>query len=67
MKLKLANYVDVIRAQSGDIPPEGVRRFEIDGVVDTGAAQLVLPAIAADALGLEEAWRAKVTYADGHM
>jgi predicted aspartyl protease len=66
MKLELANYVDVIRAESGDIPAEMVRRFELQGVVDTGAAQLVLPARAAEALGLEEAWRAKVTYADGH-
>jgi predicted aspartyl protease len=66
VKLSLANYVDVIRAESGDIPETDVRRFEIEGVVDTGAAQLVLPAHAAEALGLEEAWRAKVTYADGH-
>src|SRR5688500_11837249 len=66
VKLNLANYVDVIRAESGDIPKTDVRRLEVEGVVDTGAAQLVLPAEAAEALGLEEAWRAKVTYADGH-
>jgi predicted aspartyl protease len=66
VKIALANYIDVIRAESGDIPAENVRRFEVEGIVDTGAAQLVLPAGAAEALGLEEAWRAKVTYADGH-
>ena len=66
MKIALANYVDLIRAESGDIPSDSVRRFEVDGIVDTGAAQLVLPASAAAALGLDEAWRAKVTYADGH-
>ena len=67
MKIALANYVDLIRAESGDIPSDSVRRFEVDGIVDTGAAQLVLPASAAAALGLDEAWRAKVTHADGHI
>jgi predicted aspartyl protease len=66
MKIELANFIDVVRAQSGDIPADTIRRYELDGVVDTGAAQLVLPASAAEALGLVEAWRAKVTYADGH-
>ncbi len=66
VNLSLANYVDVVRAESGDIPAESIRRFEVEGVVDIGAAQLVLPALAADALGLVEAWRGKVTYAEGH-
>jgi predicted aspartyl protease len=66
VKLSLANYIDVIRAESGDIPQSDIRRCEVEGIVDTGAAQLVLPSEAADALGLQEAWRAKVTYADGH-
>jgi predicted aspartyl protease len=66
VKLSLANYVDVIRAENGDIPHSDIRRCEVEGVVDTGAAQLVLPAEAASKLGLQEAWKAKVTYADGH-
>jgi predicted aspartyl protease len=66
MKLELANFVDLVRANNGDIPEDSVRRCEVDGVVDTGAAQLVLPAEVASLLGLEESWRAKVTYADGH-
>ena len=66
MKIELANYVDVVRAESGDIPSDSIRRFDVDGVVDTGAAQLVLPASAVEALGLEEAWKAQVTCADGH-
>ena len=49
MKIALANYVDLIRAENGDIPSDSVRRFEVDGIVDTGAAQLVLPASAAAA------------------
>jgi predicted aspartyl protease len=66
MKLEVANNVDVVRAESGDIPSDSVRRIEVDGVVDTGAAQLVLPGHAAQALGLEGAWNATVKYADGH-
>jgi predicted aspartyl protease len=66
MKLQLANNVDVVRAESGDIPIGSVRKCEIDGVVDTGAAHLVLPGVAAKQLGLEEAWSATVRYADGH-
>ena len=66
MKLELANFIDVVRANSGDIPSDSVRRCEVEGVVDTGAVQLVLPADVADILGVEESWRAKVTYADGH-
>lgn len=66
MKVKLANNVDVVRSASGDIRDDQVRRCEVDGVVDTSAAQLVLPGSAAAALGLEEYWQAKVTYADGH-
>lgn len=66
MRMEVANNVDVVRAESGDIPLETVRRLEIDGVIDTGAAQLVLPGKAAEALGLVEAWSAKVRYADGH-
>ena len=37
MKIALANYVDLIRAESGDIPSDSVRRFEVDGIVDTGS------------------------------
>jgi predicted aspartyl protease len=66
MRLELANNVDVIRAESGDIPLDEVRRCEVDGVVDTGAAHLVLPGKVATALGLTEAWQATARYADGH-
>jgi predicted aspartyl protease len=66
MKLEVANNVDIVRAESGDISVDSVRRIEVDGIVDTGAAQLVLPGRAAEALGLEAAWNATVKYADGH-
>lgn len=66
MKLELANYSDIILAEQGHSAPNDNRRFEVEGVVDTGAAQLVIPASAMEALELEEAWQAKVKYADGH-
>jgi predicted aspartyl protease len=64
MKLELANYVDVVDANRGMISPTEVRRFECDAVVDTGAAHLVIPGEAMTKLGVEEAWQAKVRYAD---
>jgi predicted aspartyl protease len=48
------------------LPADAVRRTEVDGVVDTGAAHLVIPESAMQALGLQEVWQAKVRYADGH-
>ncbi len=66
MKIQIANNVDIVRAECGDIPANEVRRTEIDGIVDTGAAQLVLPGKVAEQLGFEEAWHATVRYADGH-
>jgi predicted aspartyl protease len=66
MKLELANYSDIVMVERGHATPNEVRRFEVEGYVDTGAAQLVIPASAMNALGLQESWHAKVKYADGH-
>ena len=66
MKLELANNADVILAERGHFPASEIRRYEVEGVVDTGSAHLVIPGAAMQALGLQEAWQAKVKYADGH-
>jgi predicted aspartyl protease len=66
MKLELANFGDVFLAERGDMSEDEVRRFECEGVVDTGAAHLVIPGDAMDALGVEKVWEAKVRYADNH-
>lgn len=66
MRIELANYTDLIGVDRFELPESEVRRYEVDGIVDTSAAQLVLPQAAMDALGLEECWSAKVRYADGH-
>jgi clan AA aspartic protease len=59
------NYRDVILAREGQLAPDKVRRARIRGVVDTGAAALVLPAAVVKQLGLPKSSRTKVRYADG--
>ena len=61
----IANQEDVIQADADEIPREQIRQKRLEGVVDTGAARLVLPeAVAAD-LGLPAAGETTVRYADG--
>ncbi|MDX1946013.1 MAG: retroviral-like aspartic protease family protein [Pirellulaceae bacterium] len=64
LEVELTNYEDKVRARNGDIPPEKVRRIRIDAIVDTGAAHLVIPQSAADALGVPVIGEAGVRYAD---
>ncbi len=64
--LEIANNEDLVRAKSGDIDPAKVRRTTLRGVVDSGAAYLVLPKSVAVELGLPiKAKKIKVRYADG--
>jgi predicted aspartyl protease len=60
----IANNEDVFRVREGTLPPEKVRQVQIKGVVDTGAARLVLPASVVKQLGLPEAGTVTVRYAD---
>jgi len=62
---EVANYDDVARAHAGDIKPERVRRRIVRGIVDPGAAMLVLPESVVKELGLPLGGKAKVRYADG--
>jgi predicted aspartyl protease len=61
----LANNRDLVRAEEGDISPGRVRRVSIRGVVDTGAARLVLPQSVVAQLGLPTPGKVGVRYADG--
>ena len=63
--LELANYQDMARAMSGDLDPAKVRRLRIPGMVDSGAARVVLPAAVVKKLGLAATAKVKVRYADG--
>jgi predicted aspartyl protease len=64
--VELASYEDVILARRGILPPEQARRLSNRGVVDTGAASLIIPEQVARQLGLPVTGRTRVRYADGH-
>ena len=64
VEVALTNNEDRALAEAGVIPPQKVRRARIRGVVDTGAARLVLPESVVRQLGLPAAGKAKVRYAD---
>ena len=66
-QLKLTNNTDLQMAHRGLLPPESVRTEEIEGLVDTGATGLVLPADVVARLGLREEGTKKVRYADGRF
>jgi predicted aspartyl protease len=65
VEVELANNKDLVRAEDGHLPPASVRRARIRGVVDSGAARLVIPQAVARQLGLETSGTVKVRYADG--
>jgi predicted aspartyl protease len=65
VEMELLNHHDVLRAKDGVIREDQIRRSRIAGIVDTGAARLVLPAHVVAALGLPETGKTTVKYADG--
>jgi predicted aspartyl protease len=65
VEVELVNYRDLILAEAGHLPADQVRRMRLRGVVDSGAAMLVLPESAARQLGLETRGGVTVRYADG--
>lgn len=65
IEFQVANSRDIIKAEDGTLPKDQVRRVTIRGVVDSGAARLVLPKSVVQQLGLPLADKVKVRYADG--
>ncbi|MFL5243515.1 MAG: hypothetical protein ACJ8FY_15530 [Gemmataceae bacterium] len=65
MVFEVANYGDHTQAQRGLLPKNEVRRMTIEGVVDAGAAKLVLPEAVVKQLGLPPGNKIKVRYAEG--
>lgn len=63
VNIGLENFVDRSNVRRG-ISQEPVRRTHVDGIVDTGAAMLVLPQNVVERLGLEVLRTVFVTYAD---
>lgn len=65
VEFEVANNDDLALARRGVLPPDQVRRETIRGVVDSGAAMLVLPQPVVKRLGLPLGNPVKVRYADG--
>jgi clan AA aspartic protease len=63
--VKIANNDDLARVRLGLLEPAKVRQITVDGVVDSGAARLVLPRKIVESLGLPNAGKVRVQYADG--
>ena len=61
----IANNDDLAMVRRGMLPKDQVRRQTIRGIVDTGAAMLVLPSTVVEQLGLPLGNKIKVRYADG--
>jgi predicted aspartyl protease len=61
----VANNGDVELMYRGLLPPDQVRRETIQGVVDSGAAMLVLPQAVVKRLGLRLGNTVQIRYADG--
>jgi len=60
----VANNRDVVRLQPGEPILDSVKHLSLSGVVDSGAARLVLPPRVADELQLQDDGQTTVRYAD---
>jgi len=65
IEFQVASNEDVIKASLKLLAKDKVRRLTIRGLVDSGAARLVLPKSVVKQLGLPLAGKVKVRYADG--
>jgi predicted aspartyl protease len=65
IEFEVANNDDLALVRAGALAPDKVRRQTIKGVVDSGAARLVLPKSVAIHLGLSVRSQTRVRYADG--
>jgi predicted aspartyl protease len=67
VEIELANNDDMAAVRRGYLAPDKVRRVKIVGVVDSGAANLVLPSAIAKQLGIPATDKVKVKYANGSV
>ena len=67
VEIELANFEDLAASRLGALAADKVRRVKIQGIVDSGAAKLVLPSAIAKQLGLRVSGKEKVKYADGRI
>jgi len=64
VQFTLMNNQDLVAVELGHLRPDQIRQVSIQGVVDTGAARLVLPESVVKHLGLTVYSQAVVRYAD---
>ena len=64
VKIDLENIGDRYLFIKNKIEEDEIRKYQIEGIVDTGAVMLVLPQDVVDELGLEILRKVIVTYAD---
>jgi predicted aspartyl protease len=64
VEVELTNAEDLVRVKDGTLTKDKVRRVRTTGTVDTGANYLVIPKSIATQLGVPEAGKATVAYAD---
>jgi predicted aspartyl protease len=67
VEFEVTNNRDLILAQDGHMKKDDVRRLTIRGLVDPGAARLVLPLSVVKRLGVPKVERTKTKYADGRV
>ena len=65
MNVELANYRDRLAFEEKRLERDAVRDCTIEGWVDTGATQVVIPKVVADSLGLPLKSKTRVKFADG--
>jgi predicted aspartyl protease len=65
VEVELTNDADLVEAERGHISHDKVHRMLASGVVDSGAARLVIPESIAHQLDLRKVGETKVQYADG--
>ncbi len=66
-QVKLTNAVDDELVRRGMLAPRLLRECEIEGLVDTGAVNLVIPSTIVQQLGLRILSQQLVKYADGRQ
>lgn len=64
VEVALANYRDIVLGEDGKLAPEEIRRAKVSGIIDSGAARLVLPPRVVQDLGLLHIGETGVRYAD---
>ncbi len=63
--VRLTNAADEALARRGQLPPDQVRVYDADALVDTGAVRMVLPVHVVQRLGLGIRGQRVAEYADG--